>query len=177
MTHFMVHHFVVGTLDGPEREARQRLMVNSYLEDGAFSRRVFESVFESVFPRFKACLDAAAKAGHLVPGPVDPGNGFWFGHHVAAMVACTRLPGQPALAYRGSVEDLVGQAVWFILRGLGLKDDIIADLYNPKALSLFLTPPASGVSGAAADAEPPERPGRRNPSRNIPGRGAWKRGK
>jgi hypothetical protein len=31
----------------------------------------------------------------------------------------------------------VEQAVWFILRGMGVKDDAIKRYYNPKALALF----------------------------------------
>jgi hypothetical protein len=39
--------------------------------------------------------------------------------------------------YGVSREKLVEQAVWFALRGLGLKEDVIKRYYNPKALALL----------------------------------------
>ena len=46
-------------------------------------------------------------------------------------------PRVPAINYKLSKEDLVEQATWFSLRGLGLKDGSIRRYYNPKALSLL----------------------------------------
>jgi hypothetical protein len=37
-----------------------------------------------------------------------------------------RLSGRSAVPYRGEVDDLIVQAAWFILRGFGLKDAVIA---------------------------------------------------
>jgi hypothetical protein len=34
-------------------------------------------------------------------------------------------------------ERIVEQTVWYTLRGMGLKDDVIRRYYNPKALALF----------------------------------------
>jgi hypothetical protein len=39
--------------------------------------------------------------------------------------------------YQVSRPKLVEQAVWFVLRGMGLKEEAIKRYYNPKALSLF----------------------------------------
>jgi hypothetical protein len=36
-----------------------------------------------------------------------------------------------------SERELVEQAVWFALRGIGLKEKSIARHYNPKAMALF----------------------------------------
>jgi hypothetical protein len=58
---------------------------------------------------------------------VPPENRFWFGQHVAAMLAYVRLPGRSAVPYRGDdVHALIDQAAWFILRGFGLTDAAIA---------------------------------------------------
>ncbi len=38
--------------------------------------------------------------------------------------------------YGVSRRELAEQAVWYALRGLGLKDEAIKRYYNPKALSL-----------------------------------------
>jgi AcrR family transcriptional regulator len=147
MIHFMVAHFLLGADidqgglgqggldqggvdqgegDRVELDTRLRLILYSCLEDGDYARELFETVFECVHPLFAASLAAAAAAGDLVPGPIAPGNGFWFGHHVAAMIAFTLLPGRSCAPYEGSIEHLVEQASWFVLRGLGLRDEAIA---------------------------------------------------
>jgi len=42
------------------------------------------------------------------------------------MMALMLLPGRSCVPYEGALERLVEQASWFILRGLGLRDEAIA---------------------------------------------------
>jgi AcrR family transcriptional regulator len=141
MMHFMVHHFVRGALGDPEgRDTRNRLFISSFVEDGEYARVVSATVLELVYPKFAACLAAAEAAGDLVPTAVKPRDRFWLAQHVAAMLACVRLPGRPVVPYEGGVDDLVAGATWFILRGIGLRDEAIRVHFNPEALSIFLSP-------------------------------------
>jgi TetR/AcrR family transcriptional regulator, transcriptional repressor of aconitase len=126
MIHFMLGHFIIGSAAPGELNTRQRLIVNSYLEDGEYARLVFQSVMERIYPKIAECLRAAEAAGDLVPVPVALENRFWFGQHVAAMMAYVRLPGRSAVPYRGALPELIREAAWFILRGFGLKDAVIA---------------------------------------------------
>ena len=136
MTHFMVLHVATGMLGDPAaQDNKHRLMVNSFLEDGEFARIVFENIFAWVYPKFAACLAAAATEGDLQAGPIAPENSFWFGQHVAAMLAYVRLPGGAAAPCRGEIGEIATQAVWFILRGLGLSDAAIARHSQPQALA------------------------------------------
>ena len=48
------------------------------------------------------------------------------------------LPAKPVIDYGLSRDELVEQAVWFSLRGMGLKEEAIRRHYNPKALTLLL---------------------------------------
>lgn len=141
MMHFMVHHFVRCALGEPEgRDTRHRLMVNSFVDDGEYARLVFEIVLDRVYPKFAASLDAAERAGDLVAMPVAPRNRFWFAEHIAAMLAYARLPGPSVIPYEGDADALVAEATWFILRGIGLKDEVVEAHYNPKALSILQQP-------------------------------------
>ena len=90
---------------------------------------------DGVYPKFAACLAAAAAAGDLKAGPVAPENCFWFGQHVAAMLAYVRLPGGDTAPCRGQIGEVATQAVWFILRGIGLGDAAIARHSDPQALA------------------------------------------
>ena len=53
-------------------------------------------------PLFAASLEAAAAAGDLaLDGADSSANRFWFGHHIAAMMAFVLLPGRASIAYQG----------------------------------------------------------------------------
>jgi AcrR family transcriptional regulator len=144
MMHFMVYHFVVGGFGDPgEHEPRMRLVVNSYLEDGEFAKLVFEWVAAEVYPKFAASIEAAERAGDLAAIAVAPVNRFWFAQHVASTLAHARLPGRTVVPYEGGTDAVIGQAVRFILRGLGMKDEVVAAQYDPRALSIFLQPAAA----------------------------------
>lgn len=141
MMHFMVHHLVLGMFGGSaERVTRHRLVVSSFLEDGEFARLVFDWVAGEVLPKFEASLAAAARAGDLVEQPIAPANAFWFAEHVAAMLAYARLPNGAVVPYDGDTAAVVIQAVRFVLRGIGLKDSVIAAQYDPESMSVFLQP-------------------------------------
>jgi AcrR family transcriptional regulator len=127
MIHFMVGYFLLGGgVDRAELDSRLRLVLHSFLEDGEYARELFDRIFEQVHPLFAASIEAAAAAGDLTLGAIASANRFWFGHHVAAMVAFVFLPGRPSIAYRGTLAALVEEASWFILRGIGMKDAAIA---------------------------------------------------
>ena len=126
MVHFMLRHFVLDSSPGGEMDTRQRLVVNSFLDDGEYGRLVYDWVLAHIYPKIEECLLAAKAAGDLVDSPVALENRFWFGQHVAAMMAYVRLPGRSVVPYRGDLRDLIAEAAWFILRGFGLKDAVIA---------------------------------------------------
>ncbi len=118
-------------------DTRHRLMLRSLLEDGAFARLVYRSRFDGYCARMEACLEAAVAAGEAVNSPLTPGNRARFAYHVGAWMALVHLPPRPAINYRVSREKLLGQSVWFVLRGMGLTDQALAAYYNPGALALF----------------------------------------
>jgi|SRR5271165_4206064 len=127
MTHYMVRYFLQATeADPTERDSRLRLVLHSFLEDGEYARELFETIFERVHPLFAASIDAAAAAADLAPGPIASGNAFWFGHHIAAMMAFVFLPARACLPYHGTLASLVDETSWFMLRGIGMTDGAIA---------------------------------------------------
>jgi AcrR family transcriptional regulator len=127
MTHYMVRYFLQATgADRGERDWRLRLVLHSFLEDGEYARELFETIFERVPPLFAASVEAAAAAGDLIAGPIAAANVFWFGHHVAAMMAFVFLPARACLTYQGTIASLVEEASWFVLRGVGMSDAAIA---------------------------------------------------
>ena len=82
------------------------------------------------------CLEAAVKAGDARRGVV-PGLSGWFTHHLAAMILVYLLPASPVVDYGVSHDQLVEEAVRFSLRGMGIEEESMQRLYNPKALALL----------------------------------------
>jgi len=123
-----------------------RLVLNSLMEDGEFARLVFKNVLSSPLVGFEASFKAAKSAGDLVERPLTSQNAFWFIQQVAFILAATRLPQKPVLAYTVKDAEVVRLAVVFALRGVGLKDDVIRTQYDPKALNsrLFADSPTAG---------------------------------
>jgi len=118
-------------------ETKHRMIVNSCLEDGEFTRLLYENRFSCCFAKVQACLAAAEDAGDIVECLVSRENRVRFAHHLAAMIAINHLPRRPVIDYRVDREELLHEVIWFALRGLGLTDNAIARHYNPKALSIF----------------------------------------
>jgi AcrR family transcriptional regulator len=138
-THFSAHRFLI--LDGSEEQKHirdmHRLVLNSLMEDGEFARRVYRRVAQGPLVHFQTAYEAAKAAGDIAPCVVDPTNVFWFVQNTIAMTSYTGLPAQAAIDYAGTNEELVRQTVVFVLRGLGMKDRVIATKYNAKTLSLI----------------------------------------
>jgi AcrR family transcriptional regulator len=127
MVRFMVRRFLLGgDAERAELDPRLRLLLHSFLEDGDYARELFETVSERVVPLFEASLKAAIAAGDATPRADAPANIFWFAQHVAAMMAFVALPGASCIPYAGTLDDIVGEASTFILRGIGMTDAAIA---------------------------------------------------
>jgi len=150
MIHYMVRYFLLaGDAERTERDSRLRLVLHSFLEDGEYARELFDTLFERVCPLFAASIEAATAAGDLICGPIASANRFWFGHHVAAMIAFMLLPARACLSYQGTMAALVEETTWFILRGIGLTEAAIAaalagSARNPLELASPITGAADG---------------------------------
>ena len=116
-------------------ETRHRMILNSCLEDGAFTRYLFHNRFAENLNRIVDCLDAALASGDVVQTPVTKQNVLLFAHHLATMIATMHLPKMAVVEYGASREEVLNQAVWFALRGLGMKDEAIRLHFRPKELS------------------------------------------
>jgi TetR/AcrR family transcriptional regulator, transcriptional repressor of aconitase len=139
MCRFFTDQIACGDQSNPgEFRNMLRLVLNSLMEDGAFARQVFEHIDAGPRVDFEASYSAAIRAGDVIPGIVKCGNAFWFMHHLALTLGAMRLPQESVLNHIGTDDAVVRQAVVFVLRGLGMKEDVIAAKYDHKALSRTL---------------------------------------
>jgi|SRR5262245_6839579 len=137
MVHFMISHYVLGRAGDAHRAALNSLLVRSLLDDGEFVRLMHKKLASAWLKKFEACLVAAAKAGEMHEVPMRQDICVWFVQHVAFSLMLHLRPKVPAINYKVSREELVSQATWFALLGLGMKDDAVRRYYSPKALQLL----------------------------------------
>lgn len=117
-------------------ETRHRMILNSCLEDGAFTRYLFHNRYAENLTRLVECLDAAIEAGDVVRSSTSKQNLLLFAHHLATMIATMHLPTPAVVDYLAAREEVLNQAVLFALRGLGMKDEAIRLHFRPKELSM-----------------------------------------
>ena len=137
MVHFMISHYVLGRSGDTHRAALNALLVRSLLGDGEFVRLMHKKLASAWLKKFEACLIAAAKAGEMHDVPVRRDLCVWFVQHVAFSLMLHLQPKTPAVNYKVAKEELVSQATWFGLLGIGLKEEAVRRYYSPKALQLL----------------------------------------
>ena len=149
MTHVMFQHLVLGEFgEQATIQTRQRLNLQSLLEDGEYARILMSHIAKRIMPVFTASIAAARSAGDLVDNGIDPVNAFWLSQHVAAQMAYGRLCGPSVFPYEGAIEQVTGQAVRFVLSGIGLKREAIEANYVPTQLAALCQ---LGKFGAVAE--------------------------
>jgi len=136
MTHAMFRHLVLGEFgDRPTIQTRQRLNLQSLVEDGEYARILMSHIAKRIMPVFAASIVAARAAGDMPSNGIDPTNAFWFAQHVAAQMAYGRLCGPSVFPYRGDIEAVTAEAVRFALSGIGLTSEAIDANYDRSRLS------------------------------------------
>jgi AcrR family transcriptional regulator len=138
LVHLLVSHILrepSGTDD--EETTQDRLMMHSLTEDGEFARMFLHGMPAQMNRKIEESINAAVAAGDAVNGMVRPGASGWFAQHLAVMLKMHLQPADAVVDYGVPRGKLGEQAVWFILRGMGLKEEAIQRYYNPKALAML----------------------------------------
>jgi AcrR family transcriptional regulator len=123
LVRFLTFHFLLGR--DPQKVAMHRLALRSLLEDADLVRLAARQLEGSWVRRVEASLRAAARAGDLCDLPVRRDLRAWFVHHLAFALMVHLEPRVPVVDYHLPRRALADQAVWFLLRGLGLTDEAI----------------------------------------------------
>jgi AcrR family transcriptional regulator len=138
IVHMMVARIIRRECAGSEDPSIQhRLMLRSMMEDGEFARLFFQRSISCWLTKVQECLEASYAAGDAIRGPVLSNLGGIFTFHLAKTVMLSLIPATPVVEYGVSCEPLIEQAVWFSLRGMGVKDEAIRRYYNPEALAIL----------------------------------------
>lgn len=137
-TYVLLRRLVVGGDRPDQDENLARLQLHSILDDGSFARTFQGMISAPWLAKLEKCMQAALAAGDLIEGAVPPRRSFWFAHHIAWAARILRLPDPPVIDSPDSAAELLDDIVRFILRGVGLRDEAIAEHFNPQAFQLLL---------------------------------------
>lgn len=111
-----------------------RLIIQSMLEDGSFTRSFHEPRFKQMLPFMQQFAEVAMEAKEVVPGPMTHFERLWFPQHLAASLRLAVIPAEPVYEYESDEQERLIHAVWFSLRGIGMKDEIIQRYFHPEKL-------------------------------------------
>lgn len=136
MVHYLISHVVFNSISHDDDMATySRLMMRSFAEDGDFARLMLRRPAENWVPKCVECLKAAEAAGEAIEGLDFPELSGWFAYQLATMIRTYLQPDTPVVDYGVPHQKLVQQAVCFILRGMGLKEEVIKRCCNPTWLA------------------------------------------
>lgn len=115
-----------------------RLLFYSLLEDPDIVMPVYKKLADEFMDAIDISVQAALKCGDMVPMSVSPYNSFWFMNHLALALKMFHQSDQPAFEYQTTKEELVEDAILFILRGMGVTDSAIKKYFYPEKLDKFM---------------------------------------
>jgi AcrR family transcriptional regulator len=137
MVYFTISYYVLPRPGDPYKAALNCLLVRSLLDDGTLVRLTHKKFATAWITKFDACVREAIRLGDLRESSRRRHLGVWFVHHMAFSLMLYLRPKVPTIDYKVSKDELVEQATWFALLGIGLQEESIKRYYNPKALSLL----------------------------------------
>lgn len=119
--------FVFRNLGRDDDEARltKRIMARSIMGDGIMAKRQMSN-YEMVQRKMKACYEAAIAAGDVDRPQTENWLHLWFTHHLAITLGLLQTSDTPVIEHGADDLTVHREAVRFCLRGLGLKESVIA---------------------------------------------------
>ena len=102
-----------------------RLILRSLMDKGEFTRLAVQGGPARWVRKVEECIKAASRAGDMLDRPVRANLAGWLVHQLATGIILHSLPGESVIDYGVTRDELAKQAVWFCLRGMGLKEEAI----------------------------------------------------
>lgn len=121
----------------PEEKVMPRLMMQSLLADGELARQQLGKFEREWWPVFVEALRSAREAEEAVDVGTPDLLLVWFFHHAGFAIRILKLPGS-TVDYGLTSSELVEHLVRFLLRGMGVRDEVIEAKYNVRDLMKVL---------------------------------------
>jgi AcrR family transcriptional regulator len=131
LVHDLISHVLGGRKDEGERTFFH-LILRSLMDEGEFARLAIQGGPAHWVRKVEECIKAAKAAGDLIEEPVKADVGGWFAHQLITGIMVHMLSSERVIDYGISHKELVKQATWFCLRGMGMKEIAIRRFYRTK---------------------------------------------
>lgn len=132
----------------PAEQIRHRLFIQSLLDDGEFARVGLSAFGEAMLPVLSRSIEAAHRAGDMADA-VDITRSFWLAALLQIMTGSMALHGGPNPKDPASIEEWVLETSRFILRGLGVKADVVRSIFAPSTFNEETAPFAASAQHMA----------------------------
>ena len=123
-----IHRFIADCVEAahkPDRLDSHRMTLASLAGDGSYASLIYRRSQRRHRAAMEQAFAAARAAGDLAEGPVATMSAAMFVEHVGTMVAAVGALPPASQPYGAAGEELVRQATWFCLRGIGMRDSAI----------------------------------------------------
>jgi len=119
---------------GRNQKEHERLLFYSLLENIDYARKSLNKLYVTAEEVVRKSFLAAEKSGDIIKLGIDRRSRFWFIHHLAMGLNLCHISDEPAFDYDTTFENLMEDAVYFAIRGIGLTDKAIEKYYKPEKL-------------------------------------------
>ncbi len=144
--HHLVFYFATIDARSSAEQSRQRLFMQSLVEDGEFLRLAMKAFADALAPQVERSLQAAREKGD-VDGNLPVARSFWLMGLLQIMLGAATLHNLQPDGIT-SVDEWIADATRFILRGMGVKGEAIARAYDPANI---VTDPIDDTADLKAD--------------------------
>jgi AcrR family transcriptional regulator len=110
-----------------------RMYLRSLAGDGVFADVLLRKPYEDLIPRLEKSMDAAIVSGDIVDSPVPRRARAWFTERLIFVLMAELLPRDRDLKFGASRDTIVRDATWFVLRGIGLSEEVIRSHFHTGA--------------------------------------------
>ncbi len=117
-----------------DQKRHERLFFYSLLENLDYASKTLNRLHDDFEKILLNNYYYAEKNGDIIHPGRNIKNRFWFMHHLAMGLNLCHVSGEPAFNYTTTYRELVEDAVFFALRGIGLTDKAIKKYFKPEKL-------------------------------------------
>jgi AcrR family transcriptional regulator len=124
-----IYNFIAASLadaSDPERCDTHRMTLASLAGDGSYASLIYRRSQRRNAAMMDTAYAAARDDGGLTGAALDVSAAAMFVEHVCTMMTAISALPPAARPYRIEGDELVRQATWFCLRGIGMSDEAIA---------------------------------------------------
>ncbi|MBT3980791.1 MAG: TetR/AcrR family transcriptional regulator [Bacteriovoracaceae bacterium] len=142
----LVRFVLYGATGDETHNNTKRILAHGLLQDRQFIKNFFETNFEDFMPKLEDCMKVAIEAGEMIAPSENLKLSLWLSHHLCfgvSIIILNQNEDLEVIDYGIDPQGLQIEISKFIMRGLGLKQEIIEQYFMPEEFNLILENPST----------------------------------